>query len=194
MIDKQIYRIDQIYIISDDLNIQFRATQQKEDEIIPKVNELLNNPKFLNDIIKILNGIDYLCLENLNLIEKCHKENTRVKKQNLQVKKLNREHLSTIFKCLGFNIVYCPLIAENILNNLGVLINVKYEDTNNSSVNNSKQNGIIKSSVIVKQGIFYDIAKNVVKALTGTKCHLCKYFNLSYLIISKYVILSYLFR
>jgi 2-phosphoglycerate kinase len=193
--------IEHIYIVSEDSNIQFKQLAGSEEMLTQlriKIQEKLPEPKFSQDVVKILNGISYLNLEALNTIEK----NVKIFKKNqksggvnttnlktefftknnenpsLMYKKLNKEKLTTIFKCLGFNMVYCPLIAEKIFINLSHLIQIKEE------YDSGKFDAIL-STVLIKQNTFYDLAKAVIKGLTGTKCRIRKYFNLSYLIISK---------
>ena len=92
------------------------------------------------------------------------------------MKKINKEQLTTIFKILGFNIIYCSKISECILTDLISLLMIKYEKIIIDCV---------KTSMIIDQNVFYDLAKNAVIKITGFKSHIKKYFNLAYLIVSK---------
>jgi hypothetical protein len=161
-------KIDLIYIVPDDFNFkQIELGSDKENMI----KERIFSPYYKNDFQTIMNGIDYLSLESINIFEKKKKEN---------IKKLNREHLVTIFKCMGFNLIYCPQIAEKILNDLLILINIKFDTI--------VPEDYFTTSIVIKQSIFFDISKNVINNITDkSKCHLKKYFNLSYIIISKFV-------
>lgn len=207
--------IENIYILSEESNIHFKqlgGSEEALNNLRTKIQEKVPEPKFSQDVLKILNGISYLNLEALNTIEKNVKISRKNKKAGLEssnnfnnfnnvnntsiktelpvqitknnenpsilYKKLNKEKLTTIFKCLGFNMVYCPIIAKKIFINLSHLIQIKEEYDPGKS-------DFILSTVLIKQNTFYDLAKAVIKALTGTKCRIKKYFNLSYLIISK---------
>lgn len=164
------FKLELIYIIEDDANINFRHIDNEKTELFVNQVKCTLMPNYKNDIITILENIDYLDLETIKLIDK----HNNIQK-NRSIKKINKEHLITIFMCMGFNIIYCPLIAEKILIDLQALINIKtYNDSDS-----------IMNSIVIRQKIFFDIAKNVIKRMTGTKCHLSKYFNLSYLIVSK---------
>jgi hypothetical protein len=160
--------LKQIYLVAEDSNIIFKQVNQKQEI---SLGFLFKNSKINSNSNQLLNGIDYLNLETLHNLEKVRKI-----QENSIYKKLNKERLTTIFKCLGFNIIYCPTIAENIFNDLHALVNLKYKE--------NEINDCIKSSIVIKQNIFYDIAKNVISNLTGTRCSFKKYFNLSCLIIS----------
>jgi 2-phosphoglycerate kinase len=157
-------KIDHIYIVPDDFVFkQLEPDCEKKGRI-----EKLLSQGYKNDYLTILNGLDYINLESINAVGKNKKDN---------IKKLNREHIVTIFKCMGFNLIYCPQIAEGILSDLFILINIKFETI---------PENYFTSSVIIKHNIFFDIAKKVVAGVTGSsKCHLKKYFNLSYIIINK---------
>lgn len=172
-------KIQQIYIINEDAAINFKHIEIDEEDLRMKIKEFLNDPKFINEELKIIRGMSYLTLETLNIIDKNCKEYQKLKKANLTIKKLNKERLATIFKCLGFNIIYCLQIAENIFNVISNLILLKTE------YEKSSQNDYVKSKIIIKRKIFEDLSKYVIKTLTGSKCRIRKYFDLSYLIISK---------
>jgi len=170
-------KLEQIYIITDEMNLSFKLYECDEEKMKQKLKAIYKELASLNNFIKIINGIHYLDLETLNIFEKKEKETRRKKKSNPEIKKLNKERLSTIFKCLGFNIIYCPQIAENILNELNILLSIKYE--------NEESTDCLKTSVVLRQSLFYTLAKYVIRNLTGTKCTIKKYFNLSCLITSK---------
>jgi hypothetical protein len=174
-------KIDQIYIVQEDSNIFATLKNNPKNDaslkIKSRLNDEINSLQLFSDDLRFLNGVSYLNLETFNIIDKHLKENQKLKSDGKIYKKLNKERLATIFKCLGFNIIYCLTIAENIFSVLGILINLKYEEFDKTDY--------IKTSVLVKQNTFYQIAKNVIKDLTGKKCRIRKYFNLSYLIVSK---------
>lgn len=170
-------KVEQIYISAEDSNIAFKPYNKSEEELKEKIKQTKFTTDFSGEEGKIVNGISYLNLEILNIIEKQLKEDLKFKKDPM-FKKLNRERLATVLKCMGFNIIYCLQIADNIFSLLGGLISIKYEDLN--------KDDCIKSSVIVKQNTFFNIAKTVISAMTGTRCRIRKYFNLSYLIVSKH--------
>jgi hypothetical protein len=172
-------KLEQIYIITDEMNLSFKPFECDEEKMKEKLKAIYKEIPSLNNFIKIINGTNFLDLETLNIFEKKEKEIQREKKWNQEFKKLNKERLSTIFKCLGFNIIYCPQIAENIINELNVLLSIKYE--------NVESTDCLKTSVVLRQSLFYDLAKYVIHNLTGTKCTIKKYFNLSCLITSKQI-------
>jgi hypothetical protein len=182
MIDKRethTTKLEQIYIINDESPINFKTknfTLSEEDELKSNIGKILTNPKFNHDMLKIFNGIDYLNLGTINLIEKKFLKKEKGNKQN-NFKKLNKEKLCTIFKCIGINMIYCPHITEKVFNDLSVLIEFKSKHLEYADS--------IKSTVVIKQSIFYDIAKNVIRTLTGAEYKFSKYFHLSYLLISK---------
>ena len=99
------------------------------------------------------------------------------REDQVSVKKINKEQLTTIFKILGFNIIYYSQISECIIQDLISLLRIKYEKIKIDCV---------KSSMVIKQKVFYDIAKNAVIKITGFKSHIKKYFHLAYLIVSKH--------
>jgi hypothetical protein len=157
-------KIEHIYLVPDDFVLNVIDIN---DDKINNIKKSLS-PSYKNDYQTILNGLDYLSLESINIIEKNKKEN---------IKKLNLELLVTIFKCMGFNLIYCPQIAERTFSDVFILVKIKYDNIPENYFTNS---------VVIKQNIFFDIAKNVTNNITdGHKCHLKKYFTLSYHIISK---------
>lgn len=170
-------KLEHIYVITDESTINFKTINKNLNDLNFIFESHFNQKaKFSNDYVKILQGLDYLNLESLHLIEKALKG--KKNSENFNYKKLNKERLTTIFKCLGFNIIYCPIIAENIFTELFLFANVKEGEI-------QEQNDNLRSSIVIRQSIFFDIAKHVIRNLTGTKCSFKKYFNLSYLIISK---------
>jgi 2-phosphoglycerate kinase len=166
-------KAEHIYVVADESNISFKPFEGDKAILVTQIQSFFKS-ELIIDEMKMINGISYLNLEILNVIDKNLIECRKSKSNNLIYKKLNKEKLVTIFKCLGFNLIYCPQIAEEIYYLLNMLVTIK-NDTE----------GYMKSTVIVKQSVFYSIAKHIIKSLTGSSCKIKKYFNLSYLIISK---------
>ena len=168
--------LDRIYIVNKDLKINFEE-YIANDINLEKAKEIFSNKKYYDKILKYLLHIDYLNVENFNKIDKFLKtEINNLRKDQVSVKKINKEQLTTIFKILGFNIIYCSKISECILTDLISLLMIKYEKIIIDCV---------KTSMIIDQNVFYDLAKNAVIKITGFKSHIKKYFNLAYLIVSK---------
>ena len=167
--------LDRIYIVNEDLKLNFEQINSEEINI-EKAKEIFSNKKYYNQVLKYLLLIDYLNVENYNKIEKFLKDEKKNNhKDQVSVKKINKEQLTTIFKILGFNIVYCSQISECIIQDLNSLLQIKYEKIKIDCV---------KSSMVIKQKAFYDIAKNAVIKTTGFKSHIKKYFHLAYLLVS----------
>ena len=168
--------LDRIYIVNKDLKINFEEYIANNINL-EKAKEIFSNKKYYDKILKYLLHIDYLNVENFNKIDKFLKtEINNLRKDQVSVKKINKEQLTTIFKILGFNIIYCSKISECILTDLISLLMIKYEKIIIDCV---------KTSMIIDQNVFYDLAKNAVIKITGFKSHIKKYFNLAYLIVSK---------
>lgn len=168
--------LDRIYIVNEDLKINFEQIESNEI-FLEKAKVILTNKKYCDQIFKYLLNIDYLNVENFNKIDKFLKEKIKNNREDqVSVKKINKEQLTTIFKILGFNIIYCSQISECIMQDLISLLKIKYEQI---------KIDCIKSSMVIKQKVFYDIAKNAVIKITGFKSHIKKYFHLAYLIVSK---------
>lgn len=168
--------LDRIYIVNEDLKINFEQIESNEI-FLEKAKVILKNKKYCDQIFKYLLNIDYLNVENFNKIDKFLKEKIKNNREDqVSVKKINKEQLTTIFKILGFNIIYCSQISECIMQDLISLLKIKYEQI---------KIDCIKSSMVIKQKVFYDIAKNAVIKITGFKSHIKKYFHLAYLIVSK---------
>ena len=169
--------LDRIYIVNEDLKINFEQIEPKDD-YFEKAKSILTNKKYCDQILKYLLNIDYLNVENLNKIDKFLKEKIKNNREDqVSVKKINKEQLTTIFKILGFNIIYCSQISECIMQDLISLLKIKYEEI---------KIDCIKSSMVIKQKVFYDLAKNAVIKITGFKSHIKKYFHLAYLLVSKH--------
>jgi len=167
--------LDRIYIVNEDLKINFEQIESKE-LYFEQAKEILPNKKYFNQVFKYLLNIDYLNVENFNKIDKFLKEKIKNNREDqVSVKKINKEQLTTIFKILGFNIIYCSQISECIMQDLISLLRIKYQEIIIDCV---------KSSMVIKQNVFYDIAKNAVIKITGFKPHLKKYFHLAYLLVS----------
>lgn len=170
-------KLDRIYIVNEDLKINFEIFDPEEINL-EKAKEIFTNKKYYDRILKYLFHIDYLNVENFNKIDKFLKEEIKNHREDqVSVKKINKEQLTTIFKILGFNIIYCSQISECIIQDLISLLRIKYEKIKIDCV---------KSSMVIKQKVFYDIAKNAVIKITGFKSHIKKYFHLAYLIVSKH--------
>jgi hypothetical protein len=169
--------LDRIYIVNEDLKINFEQIEPKDD-YFEKAKAILINKKYCDQIFKYLLNIDYLNVDNFNKIDKFLKEKIKNNREDqVSVKKINKEQLTTIFKILGFNIIYCSQISECIMQDLISLLKIKYEEI---------KLDCIKSSMVIKQKVFYDIAKNAVIKITGFKPHIKKYFHLAYLLVSKH--------
>jgi hypothetical protein len=169
--------LDRIYIVNEDLKINFEQIEPKDD-YFEKAKAILTNKKYCDQIFKYLLNIDYLNVDNFNKIDKFLKEKIKNNREDqVSVKKINKEQLTTIFKILGFNIIYCSQISECIMQDLISLLKIKYEEI---------KLDCIKSSMVIKQKVFYDIAKNAVIKITGFKPHIKKYFHLAYLLVSKH--------
>ncbi len=169
--------LDRIYIVNEDLKINFEQIEPKDD-YFEKAKAILTNKKYCDQIFKYLLNIDYLNVDNFNKIDKFLKEKIKNNREDqVSVKKINKEQLTTIFKILGFNIIYCSQISECIMQDLISLLIIKYEEI---------KLDCIKSSMVIKQKVFYDIAKNAVIKITGFKPHIKKYFHLAYLLVSKH--------
>lgn len=167
--------LDRIYIVNEDSKISFEHIECSA-QVKEKAKEIFSNQKYYEKLSKYLHHIDYLNVENFNKIDKFLKEEIKKNKEDqVIVKKINKEQLTTIFKILGFNIIYCSQISECIIKDLISLLKIKYENIKIDCV---------KSSMVIKQKAFYDIAKNAVIKITGVKSHIKKYFNLAYLIVS----------
>jgi hypothetical protein len=173
----ELVNLERIYIVNEDLKINFEQIEPKDD-YYEKAYTILTIKKYCDQILKYLLNIDYLNVENLNKIDKFLKEKRKNNREDqVSVKKINKEQLTTIFKILGFNIIYCSQISECIMQDLISLLKIKYEDI---------KIDCIKSSMVIKQKVFYDIAKNAVVKITGFKSHIKKYFHLAYLLVSKH--------
>lgn len=169
--------LDRIYIVNEDLKINFEQIEPKDD-YFEKAKAILTNKKYCDQIFKYLLNIDYLNVDNFNKIDKFLKEKIKNNREDqVSVKKINKEQLTTIFKILGFNIIYCSQISECIMQDLISLLKIKYEEI---------KIDCIKSSMVIKQKVFYDLAKNAVIKITGFKSHIKKYFHLAYLLVSKH--------
>ena len=169
--------LDRIYIVNEDLKINFEQIEPKDD-YFEKAKAILINKKYCDQIFKYLLNIDYLNVDNFNKIDKFLKEKIKNNREDqVSVKKINKEQLTTIFKILGFNIIYCSQISECIMQDLISLLKIKYEEI---------KLDCIKSSMVIKQKVFYDIAKNAVIKITGFKPLIKKYFHLAYLLVSKH--------
>ena len=169
--------LDRIYIVNEDLKINFEQIEPKDD-YFEKAKAILINKKYCDQIFKYLLNIDYLNVDNFNKIDKFLKEKIKNNREDqVSVKKINKEQLTTIFKILGFNIIYCSQISECIMQDLISLLKIKYEEI---------KIDCIKSSMVIKQKVFYDLAKNAVIKITGFKPHIKKYFHLAYLLVSKH--------
>src|ERR1700733_15421530 len=104
--------LDRIYIVNEDLKLSFEPFLSNEN-VIEKAKDIFSSHKYHEKLLKYLHHIDYLNVENFNKIDKLLKEEI---KKNMEdhtvVKKISKEQLTTIFKILGFNIVYCSQISE----------------------------------------------------------------------------------
>ena len=171
--------LERIYIVNEDLKINFQQFDSGETKI-DKAKEIFSTKKYYDRVMKYLQNIDYLNVENFNKIDKFLKEEIKKKKEDqVSVKKINKEQMTTIFKILGFNIIYCSQISVCILQDLHSLLKIKYENI---------EIDCVKSSMVIKKKIFYDIAKNAVIKITGFKSRIKKYFHLAYLIVSNKLI------
>lgn len=168
--------LDRIYIVNDDLKINYEQVDSGAINV-DKAKDIFAQKKYYDRLFKYLLNIDFLNVENFNKIDKVLKEELKRNFSDpVPVKKINKEQLTTIFKILGFNIIYCSQISECIIQDLISLLNIKYEKIKIDCV---------KSSMVIRQKCFYDIAKNAVIKTTGFKSHIKKYFHLAYLLVSK---------
>jgi hypothetical protein len=167
--------LDRIYIVHEDLKISYEQIDVNQINL-DKAKTIFSQKKYLDRTLKYILHIDYLNVENFNKIDKVLKEELKKNVgEQVLVKKINKEQLTTIFKILGFNIIYCSQISECIMQDLISLLQIKYEKIKMDCV---------KSSMVIGQKMFYHIAKNAVIKITGFKSHIKKYFHLAYLLVS----------
>ncbi len=169
--------LNQLYILNEDVNIKFQEVNISNNQHkLDLLQEYLQNSKYYKNPIFFLNNIDIVTDEVLSVIdEQRNQESTIEKYKFITIKKVNKEHLNMIFKFLGFNIVYCLQLAENVFTNLKSYLLLKYDDLSNS---------LLENGAICRHDIFFDIVKLTITQIAKKKCHFKKYFHLAYLSVS----------
>jgi len=174
-------KLDQFYILNDDSIIKFNKTIVEDNTDQYKLlNTYLDKSKFKDSQNAFLNKIDIISEETLKIIEKQLILEFNLSVFNsITVKKITKESLNLIFKFLGFNIVYCLQLAENVFTNLINFIKLKYD---NYDFNNNAS--LLENGAICTHDVFFEIVKLTIIQISKKKCHFKKYFHLAYLSVS----------
>jgi len=179
MIAPYTFKLNQLYIINEESPIKLNDNTSTFNDSL-KFKSLENyilKSKFQDNPLFFIKNVDVVSQENLRIIDKLLREEYEINIYNsLTIKMITKESLNLIFKFLGFNIVYCQQLSENVFSNLIQYLQLKYEIDNT----------LLENGAVCTYEIFFDIIKLAILQISKKKCHFKKYFHLAYLAVSKY--------